>query len=159
MNKKAIIVGFLVLTIFFGAASVGAEEAKVKSETYNWTTVSWGGGGFVDGFVYHPKVKDLLYARTDVGGAYRYDRNNKRWIPLLDGLTHDDGRFIGVLSLALDPNDPNKVYLDCGLGTGSWDQNGAVLRSDDQGVTWKKSDLSIKVGGNTEGRGAGERLH
>lgn len=35
----------------------------------------------------------------------------------------------------------------------------AVLRSDDQGATWKRTDLSIKLGGNADGRGEGERLH
>ena len=157
-SKGAQLAFSLSAAVFFLSTAAGAEAPKVKSESYDWSTVSWGGGGFVDGFVYHPKAKGLLYARTDVGGAYRYDYSNKRWIPLLDSLSHDDGRFTGVLSLALDPSDPNKVYLDCGLGTGSWDQEGAVLRSDDQGATWKKADLSIKVGGNTEGRGAGERL-
>lgn len=133
-------------------------EAAEKSQPYSWATVSWGGGGYVDGIAYHTKVKGLLYARTNVGGAYRYDHANKRWIPLVDSLSRDDGRFTGVLSLALDPNDASKVYMACGLGTGTWDQEGAVLHSDDQGATWKTTNLTFKVGGNADGRGTGERL-
>lgn len=125
---------------------------------YKWSTVPWGGGGYVDGFAYHPKVKDLLYARTDVGGVYRFDFVARRWIPLLDSLSHADGDMNGILSVALDPNDPNKVYLACGLYLGDWAHNGAVLRSDDQGASWAKTDLPFKLGGNADGRGTGERL-
>jgi hypothetical protein len=133
-------------------------HAKAAEPGYSWSTVPWGGGGFVDGFVYHPKVKNLLYARTDVGGAYRYDFAARRWIPLLDRLGHDDGDLNGILSIAVDPNDPNKLYLACGLYLGQWAHSAAVLRSDDQGVTWKRTDLGIKLGGNADGRGEGERL-
>jgi hypothetical protein len=92
-----------------------ADAAAAATSVYSWYTVPWGGGGYVDGLVYHPKVKDLLYARTDVGGVYRYDYAGRRWIPLLDALSHDDRDMNGILSVALDPNDPNKLYVACGL--------------------------------------------
>jgi len=135
-----------------------AGAVAATASTYNWSTVPWGGGGYVDGLIYHPKVKDLLYSRTDVGGANRYDFAAQRWIPLLDGLPHADLDMIGVFSLALDPNDAKKVYLACGLYLGQWGPNAVVLRSDDQGANWVKTDLPFKVGGNADGRGAGERL-
>ncbi|QUD90332.1 WD40/YVTN/BNR-like repeat-containing protein [Phenylobacterium montanum] len=144
----------------FAAALVLAGSAKADPaiQAYSWRTVPFGGGGFVDGFVYHPKAKNVLYARTDVGGAYRYDFSARRWIPLLDGLSHSDGDLEGALSMAVDPNAPNKLYLACGLYLGDWARNAAVLRSDDQGATWSKTELPFKLGGNADGRGAGERL-
>jgi len=137
-------------------APSGAPAAAAPG--YSWKTVPWGGGGYVDGMVYHPKVKDLLYARTDVGGVYRYDFTAGRWIPLLDSLSRADSDMNGILSVALDPNDADKLYLACGLYLGEWAHNAAVLRSDDRGATWAKTDLPFKLGGNADGRGTGERL-
>lgn len=136
----------------------GAMAADPAPWPYTWQSIPFGAGGFVDGFLYHPKKAGLLYARTDIGGMYRYDYDAKAWVPLLDGLGHDDSQRIGVLSMAVDPNDPNKLYAATGEYLGQWAQAGAVLRSNDQGRTWQKTDLSIKLGGNSDGRGTGDRL-
>jgi hypothetical protein len=135
-----------------------AGSVAAAPPAYSWRTVPWGGGGYVDGFVYHPKVKGLLYTRTDVGGAFRFDYAKKRWVPLLDHLSHADGDMNGILSIALDPNDAEKVYMACGLYLGDWAHNAAILSSGDRGATWSKTDLPFKLGGNADGRGTGERL-
>jgi photosystem II stability/assembly factor-like uncharacterized protein len=133
-----------------------AQTSAVKGVPYVWAAAPMGGGGFVDGFVYHPKEKGLLYARTDVGGAYRWDSGDQMWISLLDGMNTPDD--LGVFSLALDPENASKVYIATGLYTSQWAGNGAVWRSDDQGQTWQKTDLPVKLGGNEDGRNTGERL-
>lgn len=138
-------------------APLGVAQAEAPAP-YNWAVVPFAGGGFVDGFVYHPKKPGILYARTDVGGAYRFDYRNQVWLPLFDGLEREDGQLMGVLSLALDPSDPEKVYAACGEYLGEWARKGAILRSSDRGKTWQKSELPIRVGGNADGRGTGERL-
>ena len=135
-----------------------AHAAPPAAEPYSWQSVPFGAGGFVDGFLYHPKQKGLLYARTDIGGMYRYDYDNGRWIPLLDATSHDDAQLMGVLSMAVDPNDPNKLYAATGEYLNQWARTAAVLRSNDQGRTWQKTELSIKLGGNSDGRGTGDRL-
>jgi hypothetical protein len=132
--------------------------ARAGDSPYQWQSVPFGGGGYVPGYVYHPKQPNLLYARTDVGGMYRYDYGAGRWIQLLDHLGRDDGDLSGVLSIALDPNDPSKVYTANGMYISQWARKGAIMRSSDQGKTWQKTDLPIGVGGNSDGRGSGERL-
>ncbi len=135
-----------------------AKPAADDGAPYTWKSVPYGGGGFIDGFVFHPREKGLLYARTDIGGAYRFDPRTRSWIPLLDQLTKSQTDLSGVLSLALDPNDPNRVYVAGGLYLGEWARNGALLASADRGATWQVNELPVKLGGNSPGRGSGERL-
>lgn len=129
-----------------------------SSAEYTWKNVQIQGGGFVTGVIYNPTEKDLLYARTDVGGAYQWDAETKTWIPLTDHLSRDQKNFTGVLSLATDSSDPNRVNLATGLYTQSWAGTGAVLASADKGETWTTANLPIILGGNEDGRSAGERL-
>ena len=129
-----------------------------QSTSYSWKSVIAGGGGFVPGIIYHPSVKGLSYARTDIGGAYRWDSNLGKWIPLNDMMTRNNSDYMGILSIALDKNDTNRIYMECGKYTQSWAGTGAVLASTDKGDSWIIYPLSIKIGGNEDGRGAGEKL-
>ncbi|WP_084704517.1 cellulose binding domain-containing protein [Phaeacidiphilus oryzae] len=140
-------------------AEAPAAGAAATATTGSWTGVRIGGGGFVDGIVFNQSRAGLLYARTDIGGAYRWDPAAGSWVPLLDWVGFDDWGYNGVVSLASDPVAPDNLYAAVGMYTNSWDpNNGAVLRSADQGATWAVSPLPFKLGGNMPGRGMGERL-
>ncbi len=129
-----------------------------RQQVYAWKNVQIVGGGFVDGIVFHPTAPGLGYARTDMGGAYRWDVGSHRWMPLLDWVSKKDVNLMGVESIAVDPQNPNRVYLACGMYTNQDAPNGAVLRSSDRGKSFDRSDLPFKLGGNEDGRGNGERL-
>ncbi|MFF5983163.1 1,4-beta-glucanase [Streptomyces olindensis] len=138
----------------------GRAQAAATPATsgYRWRNVVQGGTGFITGVLFHPSVRGLAYLRTDIGGAYRWDDRADRWIPLTDHLGWDDWNLLGVEAMAVDPAHPNRVYLSLGAYTQPWAGNGAVLRSDDRGATWKRTDLSVQLGANEDGRGCGERL-
>ncbi|MCT9006614.1 cellulose binding domain-containing protein [Streptomyces sp. NPDC054766] len=141
------------------ALAASTPEAAVAADTYTWKNARIDGGGFVPGIVFNRTEKNLAYARTDIGGAYRWVQASKSWTPLLDSVGWDEWGHSGVVSLASDSVDPNKVYAAVGTYTNSWDPtNGAVLRSADRGASWQKADLPFKLGGNMPGRGMGERL-
>jgi len=115
-------------------------------------------GGFISGIVPHPAVKGLMYLRTDIGGAYRTDDGGANWVPLTDWVTSKDSYLLGIESIAVDPANPQMLYLSAGTYDKPWSPNGAVLRSDDQGRTFQIVPMPFKMGGNEDGRFAGERL-
>ena len=77
---------------------------------------------------------------------------------ILDWVPFKDTNLMGVESIAVDPGDPNRVYLACGMYTNATSPNAAILRSDDRGNTFQRADVPFKMGGNEDGRGNGERL-
>ncbi len=139
------------------AASTGG---AVPSAAYSWQNVQIVGGGFVDGLVFSPAQRGLAYARTDIGGAYRWDARTQRWVPLMDFTGFSDWNELGVESIAADPVNAGKVWVAAGEYPEPWavPLNGEILRSDNQGRTWQIADLPIQLASNENGRNMGERL-
>jgi len=142
-----------------GALALPRPAFAGSAPGYAWSNAEIVGGGFVPGIVFNQSEPNLIYARTDIGGAYRWHQATQRWIALLDWVGWDQWGWTGVASLATDAVDPDRVYVAVGTYTNDWDPNSAaVLRSQDRGRTWKASVLPFKLGGNMPGRGMGERL-
>ncbi|MFI6934470.1 1,4-beta-glucanase [Streptomyces sp. NPDC050287] len=161
LSRRAVLAGTAAaaaLTAVPVPQSGRAYGAEATAPAYRWRTAVIGGTGFVTGVLFHPSVRGLAYARTDIGGAYRWDDRAARWTPLTDHLGWDDWNLLGVEAMAVDPAHPDRLYLALGTYTQPSSGNGAVLRSDDRGATWKRTDLTVKLGANEDGRGAGERL-
>ena len=114
-----------------GAGLAGAPGGAGATGTgpYVWKNVAVGGGGFVTGVVFHPAQAGLLYARTDIGGAYRWNAASASWTSITDAVVREQADTLGVLALAVDPGDANKVYLMTGKYTQSWAGTGWVLAS------------------------------
>jgi len=125
---------------------------------YKWKNVVIRGGGFVTGIVFSTTQKGLVYVRTDVGGAYRSTDAGEHWMPLTDRFGRNDATYLGIESIVLDPSDSNKLYMAEGMYSADWGGPSAIFRSNDQGVTFEKTAMPFKMGGNDDGRGCGERL-
>ncbi len=154
MNKKR--AKYYGLSIVLALAMVQTVIAQ-KQQKYDWKTVSVNGGGYIPGMIFNPSEKGLLYVRTDVGGAYIWDDSKTGWKAITDGI--DNFNDWGNVSLATDPVDPNRVYLATGMYYQSWwRETASVFISDNKGKNWTSTKLPFKLGGNTPGRGSGERL-
>lgn len=127
-------------------------------QPYHWQSVRIGGGGYVTGLVFHPAERGLYYARTDVGGAYRWDDAARHWVALNDWVDADHVNLNGIDAIALDRNDPERLYLVAGTYTTPQAGNAVVLRSGDRGRHFLQTPLPFPMGGNELGRGNGERL-
>ena len=155
MKARLSFVGLAVVALGLAGASGAESSASPHSVPYIWHNVVIGGGGFVTGIVMHPRERGLMYARTDVGGAYRWDSAAGEWIPITDWIGPADVNLTGIESLAVDPSDVNRVYLAAGTYSGG---EAAILRSTDRGKTFLRTNVPFKMGGNEAGRFNGERL-
>ena len=140
-------------------SGIGGAPDMPVDDTDRWGNVRFDGGGFVDGVVASTTVAGLIYARTDVGGVYRWNDADEVWIPLIDWLSQDDVGLYGTESIALDPNNPSRLYVLAGTSYFS-DGKTAILRSDDYGQTFETIDVTALWGahGNGMGRQTGEKL-
>lgn len=141
------------------AASLDDTATNLSKETYTFGQVAIGGGGFVSGLITTPSEENLIYARTDVGGAYRWMEDTKTWKSLSYGISEKDVGYLSVDGIAIDPSSPGTLYMVCGC---SYFSNGrtAIMISTDYGETFETVDVTeyIKVHGNGMGRQNGERI-
>lgn len=127
----------------------------MKELSYQYRNMPIPGGGYVTGFLFHKKKKDLLYLRTDIGGAYRFDPEHQRWKSLISHVTPENLSETYPISLALDDTDPARLYIACGI---CQEPNGVLAVSEDYGETFRYQTIPVMVHGNLNGRGTGERL-
>jgi len=141
-----------------GSAGNTDNTGTAGSKATSWNSVKWGGGGYVSGLIFHPTTANLLYARTDIGGAYRWNQATSSWTPITDGLGFGaaESKYHGIESIALDPNNDQLVYMATGMYT--FEGNGRLYVSSDRGDHWTHIDLPFPLGGNNGGRAMGERL-
>src|ERR1019366_2350968 len=158
MNLRLLRLSVALAALGGAATAQSVPKQRPTSVPYTWKSVQMVGGGFVDGIIFHPVAKGVRYARTDIGGAYRWNDLTHRWEPLLDWVPYENLNWMGVESIAVDASDPNRVYLACGTYTNPSTPDGAILRSADRGKTFQHTNMPFKFGGNENGRGHGERL-
>jgi hypothetical protein len=140
-------------------ATVPLSVTSTAPVAYAWTNVKIVAGGYVSGLYFHPTVQNLMFARTDVGGAYRWGPNDTQWVPLLDWTTRANWWQIGVEAIGMDPTNANNLYIAVGMyANENWDGNGAMLVSTNQGNTFTTVPLPFKNGSNDNGRNTGERI-
>lgn len=145
----------LVLATALSATSASAQNAA----GYTWDIVPMGGGGFVTGVFPAKTEQGMAYARTDVGGAYRWDKNASKWVPLMDWMPEADMGLMGIESMAVDPKNAANIVLLAGT---SYFSNGrtVIMRSTNYGQSFTFTDVTgqFKTHGNGYGRQSGERL-
>jgi xyloglucan-specific exo-beta-1,4-glucanase len=131
----------------------------ISAEPYKWGNVRFEGGGFVTGIVTSKTQSGLVYARTDVGGAYRWDSLGGKWIPLMDWISEKDGSLYGTEAIALDPHDSKRLFILTGMHYNTSGKS-MILRSFDYGASFDTVNVStlFKAHGNGRGRQSGEKL-
>ena len=86
----AVIMTMTAFTDYSRATESGsASDVSDSNSDWSYSQFAMGGGGFVSGVFATPE-EGLYYARTDVGGAYRWDKDEGKWKSLSYNITEDD---------------------------------------------------------------------
>ncbi|NJO83935.1 MAG: hypothetical protein HC828_14875, partial [Blastochloris sp.] len=144
---------FLTALLFGVPSATPTTTAADLSNTYTWKPIEIGGGGYVTGLVVHPSEPGLVYARTDVGGVYRWDEATKRWAQLLyaDRVPTVLDTDYEVESVAVSKTNPNVVFIAGGAdSTSATSGTGRILKSTDRGQTWTDSGKRQLISGNAK---------
>lgn len=140
-------------------------SAADLSSSYEWKPMKIGGGGWLVGMSINPAEKDLLYARADVSGGYRWIPATSSWKQIVTASSMPPeyvgyGKYSGVDSIVGAPSDANVAYMS--LGAEPYKASpGQVFRSTNRGETWTATQFhktGVKTEANGEGRQDGERL-
>lgn len=140
-----------------GGNTTGSANSPVSSD-WQFSQMAMGGGGYMTG-VFSTSEEGLYYARTDVGGAYRFDKDKNKWVSISYNISEDDVGLMGIDGMAIDPDKPGRIFLLAGTSYFSGGKS-CVMISEDYGNTYETVDVTelIKVHGNGMGRQNGERI-
>lgn len=95
-------------------------------------------GARVSDIVIHPVDTDIIYAAISSGGVLKSTDAGVTWAPISDDLP-----VLTLGAIALDPQDPDVIYLGTGEANAhsfSWFGMG-LYKSTDAGVTWEYKGL------------------
>lgn len=148
--------GFRLSAVTWLVALLPAVHSATPSYPYQFNHVAVTGGGYITGIIAHPTEPNLMYVRTDIGGAYRWEQDENKWIPLTDFVSAADSNLLGTEAIGLDPTDPDQLYLAQGRYLTS--NNTAFFVSSDRGATFDIYPAPFVMGSNELGRNNGERL-
>lgn len=112
-SAGAVLCGSLALSSLLGSSTTLTASAATDSvaDQTKVGTLGIAGGGFVSGII---TGKNVMYARTDVGGAYKYNYDTGNWDQMLDDLNDSERGFLSVDAMCIDPTDDDTIYLLCG---------------------------------------------
>jgi photosystem II stability/assembly factor-like uncharacterized protein len=92
-------------------------------------------GGRTRAIAVHPSNPQIMWLAGVAGGVWRTTDAGVTWAPLYDFMAS-----LVVSCIALDPSDPNTLYV--GTGEGFYNLDGmrgfGIFKSDDGGLTWEQ---------------------
>jgi len=98
------------------------------------------GVGRIDRVAVDPTDSRIMYIGAPSGGLWKsYDRG-LNWVPLTDNLP-----TLGVSGIAINPQNPNEIYISSGDGDGGYTYTSGVFKSMDGGETWNITGFEVDL--------------
>jgi len=132
------------------------EQKKVfsqKNTSANWislgpwetptdinTTTFRQGSGRLNVIAFHPSDPNVLYAGSPSGGFWESTTGGNSWTTTTDQLSS-----IGVSDIAVNPINPDIIYLATGDGDGGNTYSIGILKSTNGGINWQIAGNNLAV--------------
>jgi PKD repeat protein len=109
---------------------------------FTWqSTNGWNPGiGRVNFITEEPNNPNTIYLGTPAGGLWRSEDAGSNWTPLTDDLPS-----MGVSGIAINPENPNIIYIATGDRDASDYMGVGVLKSTDYGQTWQTTGMNWQL--------------
>ncbi len=116
----------------------GGNASNKKTRATNWTNISqttstggYNGMGRLITMAFHPTDTNIIYVGAPVGGIWKTTTGGNAWTSLGDQLPYNS-----VGSIAINPTNPDIIYITVGKSEGWWEYGLGVYKSTDGGLTW-----------------------
>ncbi len=96
-----------------------------------------GGAGRLNCVTFHPTNPNKIFVGAPAGGLWVSDDGGQNWYTNTDMLAS-----LGITDIAIDPSNPNIMYLATGDDDGDDTYSVGVLKSTDGGLNWNNTGLS-----------------
>jgi hypothetical protein len=116
----------------------------LRDVPYEHRVVGFDGGGWVTGLELHAAT-GIVYARTDVGGAYRSDDGGGNWTWLTGNIYA--GEVWSTHGVASNQSDPTGMTVLLGIGYGRATNTSGVYKSTDGGRTFRHTLTGVCFNG------------
>lgn len=121
---------------------------RTLSGAGNWTfigpstTSALSGAGRLNFVRIHPTNASTLFVGSPSGGLWKSTNGGTSWTSNTDSIA----QVIGCTDLAIDPTNPNIMYLATGDGDASDNYSVGILKTTDGGNSWNTTGLSFAPG-------------
>ena len=98
------------------------------------------GIGRVNTIAFHPTNPNIIYVGAPAGGFWKSSNNGQTWITTTDFLTN-----LGVSDIAINPSNPDEIYIITGDRDGGDTYSYGLMKSIDGGNTFNLTGLSFNI--------------
>ncbi|MBA3705340.1 MAG: glycosyl hydrolase, partial [Bacteroidetes bacterium] len=113
----------------------------------NWTLLGpnttfpvGSGAGRINCIAIHPTNSNIIFVGAASGGLWKTTDGGSTW-----STNTDNFAVLGITDIAIDPVNPNIMYIATGDGEHSDNYSVGVLKSTDGGNTWNITSLSFSI--------------
>ena len=101
------------------------------------------GNGRINCIAFDPFDKDIMWVGSPGGGLWKTTDGGQTWSTNTDNLP-----VIGVSYIAINPNNPQEMYITTGDAHASDTYSIGILKSTDGGATWDTTGMQFPVPSN-----------